>query len=64
MSRSRVCAERSPAPGPLGCYFYCTRDRGHAGEHVAQSIDDEIVGRWGGKRPASLEEAMASEPRR
>lgn len=42
----RVCAAQSLAPGLLGVYCYCTRERGHDGQHVAQASTGEEVGRW------------------
>lgn len=48
--RATVCCAQSPEPTAIGCHIYCTRERGHDGEHIAQAGDHTdsllVVGRW------------------
>lgn len=42
----KVCAERSNPSGFRSVYCYCTRERGHQGEHVATTTSGTEVARW------------------
>jgi hypothetical protein len=48
--RLTMCCARSPEVTAVGCYVYCTRERGHDGDHIAQAGDRAeslvVVGRW------------------
>jgi hypothetical protein len=36
---------RSKTPAPIG-FFYCSRERGHAGTHAAHGLQGVVVKRW------------------